>query len=272
MLSLNFILISCGGGDFTERSELEGLRVLSISANTPEVNASAPSTVILSPVISYVDGGNTTLDYSWEACPDPGIDFGADINCDSSPSTLKQVGSNTFSTSSLSGSSYTGLATSLSVNITPAILAYFSNLDSDLQFNGVDYIVVLKYSDQNSDAKIDALKRIKLTSKTTGLNVNESFGDIIFNDSILSAYPTVEGIIKISSPTPGQTYSKQTNVGLKSFEEEMYISWYSSTGEYLFNRTDTGEDNTFTPEGSSGVFVVVYRDGRGGVFTKITNF
>jgi hypothetical protein len=270
VFSLCITAVSCGNDDFPERSKLGGLRVLSISADTPEINAS--TTVTLSPVISFVDGGNTTLNYTWEACPDPGLDFGADVNCDSSAIALKQTGSGTFNTSALSGSFFTGVATSISVPVSAGVFTYFSSLDSDLQFNGIDYIVVIKYKDQSSEAKIEVLKRIRLTSKTSGLNINPSFGSITFNNSALLAYPTAEGDITISSPSAAETYSRITNVGLKSFSEEMYISWYSSSGEYLFNRTDVGEDNTFTPEGSTGVFVAVYRDGRGGVYSQVVSF
>jgi hypothetical protein len=265
------ILASCGNDDFPEQSELDGLRVLAITADTPEINSS--STVTLTPLISFVSGGSTTLNYSWEACPDPGIDFGADINCDSSPATLKQTGSGTFNMGTLSGSFFTGIATTISVPVSPAVFVYFSSLDSDLQFNGVDYIVLIKYEDQASSASIEAIKRIKISSKAGGeLNTNPTFGGILFNDLPLGSYPASEGNITVATPSAAQTYTKITNVGSKTFTENMYISWFSSAGEFLFNRTDNDETNKFTPKGSSGVFVAVYRDGRGGVTTNIVSF
>ena len=270
-LILCFISFSCGGDDFVEQSVLTNLRVLAISADKPEVNG--PLTVTLSPTISFVDGGDTILDYSWVACPDPGIDFGADINCDSSPAILKQSGSGSFNTNALSGAFYTGIATTISLPISVDVFTYFLSLDSELQFNGVDYIFILKYSDRNSENSIEALKRIRLTSKTNSdLNLNPSFGGIIFNGSALASYPVAEGIIALSSPSISEAYSRITNIGLKNFTEDMYISWYSSSGEFLFNRTDVGEDNLFDPSGTNGVFVAVYRDGRGGVFTSIVSF
>ena len=273
VLYLTFLLvfISCGGDDFPEQSELSGLRVLAITADTPEINSAA--TVSLTPLISFVDGGNTTLDYSWEACPDPGIDFGAELNCNSSPAAVKLSGSSTFAMGGLSGSYYTGNATNISIAVPSAVFTYLGTLNSDIQYNGLDYVVFITYSDQGSDAVLKTVKRIKLSTKAGGnLNTNPSFGTIQYNGLNLVAYPSSEGMFTISSPSNPETYDLQTNVGLRSFSEDMFISWYSSTGEYLFNRTDVGENNTFTPRGSTGVFVAVYRDGRGGVATEIIDF
>jgi hypothetical protein len=271
-ISLFTLFLGCGTDNFPEQSELKGLRVLAISADTPEINAVA-TTVTLTPLISFVDGGSTTLDYSWVACPDPGLDFGADISCDSSPAALKESGSGTVNMGTLSGTFFTGNAPTIAVPISASLSAYFSSLDSDLQFNGMDYIVLLNYKDQNSEANIESLKRIKISSKAPGdLNLNPTFTGILFNKSPMSSYPITKGDLTISSPSVAETYTKITNIGTKSFNENMYISWFSSTGEFLFNRTDVDEDNEFKPKGSSGVFVAVFRDGRGGVNSILVSF
>jgi len=270
-LMIIIFCFSCGNDDFPEQSELGDLRVLAISANTPEINAAA--TVTLTPLISYVNGGNTTLNISWEACPDPGIDFGADLNCDNAPSGLKLTGTNTFAMSTLSGTYYTGSAPTISLVIPSAAFTYLGTLDSDIQFNGLDLICFITYTDQNTGESIKVLKRVKLSTKAGGdLNTNPTLGNIQYNNSNLSAYPTTKGDMTVSSLSAPQSYQLQTNVGLKSFSEDMFVSWYASTGEYLFNRTDRDEKNTFTPSGSTGVFVVVYRDGRGGVTSSIESF
>jgi hypothetical protein len=272
ILIISFLFLSCGNDDFKKQSELGSLRVLSISADTPEINSA--SLVTLTPLISYVEGGTTTLNYSWVACPDPGIDFGADLNCDSAQSSLKVSGSGTFSTAGLSTTHFTGLAATIAVNIPAAAFSvYLASLDSTLQFNGVDYICIIKYVDSSNANEITALKRIKLSTKALGdLNVNPSFTGIEYNNVSLTSYPSAEGKVDITGTSAAQTYSKITNVGTKQFNEDMFISWYSSTGEYLFNRTDIGEGNTFTPSGTTGVFVAVYRDGRGGVFSVLKSF
>jgi len=264
-------MAACGNDNFPEQSKLGDLRVLAISADTPEINSA--TTVTLTPLISFVNGGNTTLNFTWEACPDPGIDFGAEVNCNKSLSTLKQTGSGSFNTNTLAGSYYTGLTSTISLTINSAIFTYLSSLDSSLQFNGVDYLFIITYTDSTTQKNVQALRRIKLSTKASGdLNTNPSFGGILFNNSTLSAYPSSEGDFLLSGTSSAQTYSKMTNIGSKTFSENMFISWYSSTGEFLYNRTDIGEKNTFTPSGTTGVFVAVYRDGRGGVFSRIESF
>lgn len=271
-LAIAFLFVqSCGNDNFSRQSELGGLRILAITADTPEINSQG--SVNLSVLLSFVDGANTSLNYSWEACPDPGIDFGASIDCSSSPAALKQSNTGSFDTSSLAGSYFTGVANTISVPISATLMAYFSALDSDLQFNGVDYIFIIKYSDTNSAANAQAIKRIRLSSKSNSeLNINPSFGGISFEGSPLVSYPGQVGEMILSSLSSAQVYSKITNIGLKTFTEDMYISWYSSTGEFLFNRTDPQEVNTFTPKENSGVFVAVYRDARGGIASQIISF
>mgnify|MGYP001578994789 CR=1 FL=1 len=281
LLIITFTLFSCGNDDFKEQSKLGDLRVLAISANTPEINSGSTLAINITPLVSYVDGAGVTLNYTWEACPDPGIDFGADINCDSSLSALKVTGTGTLDTSALldtaggAVSVFTGFVpAAITLNVPAAVFSsYLASLNSTIQFNGVNYLFKITYTDPNNTNKITALKKIKLSSKASGdLNTNPSFGNILFNGAALSSYPAVEGKLLLDSASAAQTFSQITNVGTKAFTEDMFISWYSSTGEYLFNRTDVGEENTFTPDGTSGVFVAVYRDSRGGIFSIVRSY
>jgi hypothetical protein len=281
LLLISSFIASCGNDDFKEQSKLGDLRVLAISANTPEINSGSTLAISMTPLISYVDGAGVTLNYTWEACPDPGIDFGADINCDSSLSALKVTGTGTLDTSALLDTAggvvtfFTGFApAAITLNVPAAVFSsYLASLNSTIQFNGVNYLFKITYTDPNNGNKITALKKIKLSSKATGdLNTNPSFTNILFNGSALSSYPTTEGKLLLDSASAAQSYSQVTNVGTKTFNEDMFISWYSNTGEYLFNRTDVGEENTFTPEGTSGVFVAVYRDSRGGIFSIVRSY
>ena len=270
-LLILFLLMGCGDDNFREQSELGRLRVLAISADTPEINSAA--TVTLTPIISYVDGGGANLNYTWEACPDPGIDFGADIDCDDAASSLKLTGSGSFNTNTLAASYFTGAASTIGVNVPAAAFVLLGTFDSDIQFNGIDYLTIITYTDPGNGNSVKAFKRIKLSTKAGGsLNTNPTFSSMTFNGSALGAYPTSKGDFDISGASSGQSYDVQTNVGLRSFTENMFISWFSSTGEFLFNRTDVGEDNEFKPSGSTGVFVAIYRDGRGGVASQIVSY
>jgi hypothetical protein len=265
-----FFLSSCGMNDFAEQSELGNLKVLALVADTPEINAAA--TVTITPLISYPDGGDTTLNYSWQACPDPGIDFGAELNCDSS-SLLTLSDAGTFATSALSSTNYTGDATNISVNIPAGAFTYLATLSSDIQYNGLDYILFLTYTDPTNNSEVSALRRVKLTTKgASELNTNPSTGNILFDGADLSTYPTVTGDMTVATLSPSETYQLETSSGLKSFNEDMFISWYASSGEFQFNRTDIAESNEYSPGNGSGVFVIVYRDGRGGVATRLVNF
>ena len=263
---ISFLILSCGNDDFKQQSKLGELKVLAISADKPEMNATGLLT--LTPLISYIDGAGASLDYTWEACPDPGIDFGADINCNSALAALKKSGNTSFATSGLSGSFYTGNATDITFTVEPSVFTYRDSLSSTIQANGFNYLFIITYTDPANGNKITALKKILISNRTT-LNTNPNFTDILFNNSTLAAYPTAEGQLLLSNPSAAETYTQLTNVGTKTFSEDMFISWYSSSGEFLFNRTDVGEENTFTPEGTSGVFVAVYRDSRGGIFSII---
>lgn len=268
---ITFFIVGCANDNFREQSELGGLRVLAISADTPEINSAA--LVTLTPIISYVDGGGANLNYTWEACPDPGIDFGADIDCYDASASLKENGAGTFDTSTLSADYFTGNAATIGVNVPAAAFVLLGTLDSDIQFNGLNYLVIVTYTDPGNGNSIKAFKRIKLSTKAGGdLNTNPTFTNITFNGSAIAAYPTSKGNFDISGASSAQSYDLQTNIGVRSFSERMYVSWFSSTGEFLFNRTDVGENNQFTPSGTTGVFVAIYRDGRGGVASQIVSY
>lgn len=269
-LFILLLLVGCGD-EFEKPYELGKLRVLAITANTPEINAASAVTLI--PLISYVDGGNTTLNYTWEACPDPGIDFGADANCDDAAAALTLNGGSTFNTATLGASYFTGNATNIVVNIPAQAFVYLGTLDSNIQFNGLDYLVIVTYTDQTNGNSTKALKRIKLSTKAGGtLNTNPNFTAIQFNGSNLVTFPSSKGSMTISGPSAPQSYSLQTSSGLKSFSEDMVVSWYSSRGEFLFSRRSPGQSNEYDPSGNVGVFVAVYRDSRGGIATQLISF
>jgi hypothetical protein len=270
LLLILFLITSCGD-DFSKQSKLGKLRVLAIKADNPEINSAA--TVTLTPLISFVDGGDITLNYSWQACPDPGIDVGSAANCDSSPAGLKLSGAGTFNTNTLAATFYTGSATDISVIIPVSAFNYLATLDSKIQFNGLDFIVILTYSDPNSGTSTSAFKTIKLSTKAvTSLNLNPTTGAIQFNGSTLVAFPPSEGKMTVASLSSAESYDVQTNTGTLSILENMYISWFSSAGEFVYNRTNTTDQNTFRPSGTSGAFVIVFRDDRGGVSTQLVSF
>lgn len=268
LFSFILLFISCGGDDFKQRSELDGLRILAVTSDIPEANQ--VGAISITPLLSDVNGEGRTLNYEYSFCPDPGINFGAEINCSQSLLSLKEEGSGSFDLSTLAASFYTGTVSSITINITSQMLGYLSNLNAQLQFNGADFLFILTLRDPNTNETKTAYRVIKLTSKETSqLNTNPTLGNIVSDNNALSSFPTGEIKLDVSNLSVPESYVLQTNVGLRSFTEDAYVSWYSNAGEFLFNRTDPNEENTFKPSKESGVIVAVYRDGRGGVSFEV---
>ena len=265
LFPLIFILISCGDDDMKKYSKLSGLRILAITADNPQINSA--STVRLTPYLSYPEANDTTIDISFEACIDPGIAYGAELDC----KTPFQTGTTTYDTTALNADFYTGPitpVTPLDINVPAASFTYLATLNSDLQFNGVDVIVILTFTDQSDSTKtIKTFKRISLTSKSSGLNTNPTIGGLIqSNSSYLTSFPTTTSNISLDSPSDGEAYQIEASTGLTNLNETMTISWFSNVGEFKFSRTDKDETVEFDPQGeTAGVFVAVYRDNRGGV-------
>jgi hypothetical protein len=264
---LLFLLVSCGNDDLKKYSRLEGLRILAITADAPEINSAA--TVNLTPYLSYTNGGDTTLNVSYEACIDPGIAFGAEVSCDTYEPAQVVTGSTTYNTSLIgSANYYTGPMASIGVAIPASAFVALGLLDSDLQFNGVDMLVIFTITDQsNPSATLKVLKKISLTSKTSGLNNNTTLGgDMQVNGSNIAAFPTSKVNLSLDSPSAGESYDFITADGLTTLNERTSISWFSNVGAFQFSRTDADEAVEFDPEGATaGVLVGVYRDNRGGV-------
>jgi len=262
---LLIFMSGCGMDDAKKYYRLEGLRMIGVIADTPEINTA--STVNLTPYLSYTTGGDTTLDVSWEACIDPGITFGAEIKC----TTTIDTGTDTFNTSTLNSVFYTGPLNNIAVAIPASSFTYLASIDSTKQFNGIDIIVIINITDQNDNTQnLKTLKRIKITSKTSGLNVNPTIsGNIQNSGTDISAFPTTKSNLSLDGLSSAESYSFQANSGLTSLNETMLITWFSDKGEFLFSRSSVGEIVEFDPKGeTTGVIVGVYRDNRGGLAIK----
>lgn len=256
--------MSCGDDDMKKYSRLEGLRILALTADTPEINTA--STVAITPYLSYTDGGDTTLDISWEACLDPGIIYGAAISCDSYANPLDN-GTDTFNTNTIgSANFYTGPMNAINVSVPASAFAYLATVNSKTQFNGIDVIVIVTISDQGSNNSIKTFRRIKLTTKSSGLNTNPTISGNIQDAGVdLAAYPTAKANLTIDDLSDGESYLYQGPDGNSTLTENMLITWFSNVGEFQFSRVDKDEAVQYSPSGSSGVLVGVYRDNRGGV-------
>lgn len=259
------LLCACGNDDMKKYSRLEDLRVLAISADTPEINA--PGVVNLTPFLSYTNGGDTTLNISYEACLDPGISFGAKISCDSYDDTAKISGSSNFDTSTIgSANFYTGPMSSIPISVPALFFIALADFDTSIQFNGVDLLVIFTITDQNDRSQtLKMVKRISLTTRAS-LNSNPTITDMVANNSSITSFPTSEVTLDLSGTSDPETYDFQGANTLESLTETMTVSWFSNVGEFKYSRTDRNEGVRFDPESKTeGVIVGVYRDNRGGV-------
>jgi hypothetical protein len=262
------LISSCGDMDQKKYSQLEDLRVLAIEADFSEINTAQD--VIVTPYISYPIGGDTTLDISYKACLNPGIEFGAEVSCDSYPASQVISGASTYTTSTIGAANfYTGQINPITLSIPASAFAFLASLDSKTQFNGYDFIMILTISDQNNSTQtITSLKRISLTTRVTAdLNANPSISGAIQNNGIdLTTMPTSIANLTIDGLSAAESYQSETNTGTTNFTEQMLVSWFSNVGEFQFSRSDRDQSLEFDPQGATaGVIIGVYRDNRGGV-------
>lgn len=263
LLPLLLILSSCGDDDMKKYSKLSGLRILAIEADAPQINSAQD--VLITPFLSYPEANDTILDVSFKVCIDPGIAYGAEVKC----ATPIQTGSTTFNTNTLSTDFYTGPMDTITITTANLVapFTYLNNLSNTIQFNGIDIIVIFTITDQADSSKnIKTFKRISLSTKASGLNTNQSFSAIQNDDANLTVFPSSIANLSISSPDVGQAYQVEGSNGIANLTETMTVSWFSNVGEFKYSRTNKDESVEFDPQGeTSGVFVAVYRDNRGGV-------
>jgi len=267
LILISLFLVACGDMDQKKYYELNGLRILGIIADLPEINSA--QTVNLTPYLSYTDGGDTTLDISYKACIDPGITFGAQVTCDNYPASSVQTATTTFSTNAIgSANFYTGAMNQIPIPIPTSAFTILATRDSQIKFNGLDYIVIFTITDQAKPQNtLKVIKRISLTTKTSSLNINPTLGGPILADgSELTTFPTSVTKLSLDGPSSAQAYDYESASGLSSQDEIMTATWFASAGEFKYSRSDADAQNEFDPVGkTSGVFVAVYRDNRGGI-------
>ncbi|HMQ11151.1 MAG TPA: hypothetical protein PKC21_01630 [Oligoflexia bacterium] len=238
-------------------------RLMAVIVDQPEVDASMNNTVSLTPWISDVDAQGRLVSLSIVACLDPGIGFGAEPTCQSSDPTYQQITYTDFDTNTLSAQYYSGAMDSFDVTIPSGLI---SMLDSETQFNGVDYIVSMIFT--AGDEEIKSIKRIKLSSNPS-LNQNPAFEDILVDgsDSIMIADGSEIGFTIQTGSEPEDYQAYDTEGTLQNQTENYLVTWFVSGGILRFSRTEPGQDNEFSLDdavsGEPFVFGVL-RDNRGG--------
>jgi hypothetical protein len=260
---------SCTAKNFPDYNQLGDLRVLEIQSEPPEV--SPGSSVLMTPLLSDLNGSGRALSYTAEACNDPGVGFGASPSCTGSASFTSIAGT-PVSIPSLAGAhnTYTGAAPSFSVTVPTGIFSSISPLD---QANGVAYLVV--YHLVASDgARVDSFKRI-LVSTRVSKGINPVIGGVQGSGvSLMTGSPlpvsSVDLVPQFTSGL-GQPFTVTAADGSTSTTpDSLTTTWFISDGSTTYFRTIDAGSNSWTPPGAEPanrgiVLVAVSRNNHGGV-------
>lgn len=258
-----FLFFSCSDDSFKKVEKLGDFRVLGIQASNSEVNAN--TNVSFNLLISDIDGGGRVVALEIEGCTDPGVTQGAQPNCDHDPA--KFSASVPDITASLNAPNYTEMVTLIpTVPVSVSILTGRSARD---QFNGVGYLVTFTFDVEGE--KIKTFKRIIVTNRSS-LNSNPSFDDntdLLLNGSeINNSLPAIGDKLTLKAGNPENYQFQNIDGSIEDKTEKFEIAWYSSYGEFSKPKSFTQEEvelKTSKTNSTASVFVVVIRDGRGGL-------
>jgi hypothetical protein len=265
LILASIFLLSCQPDNLPKYVELGNLRILEIQVDTPEVNPG--STVTLTPYLSDMNSVGA-LTFSWQACVDPGISFGAEATCEGN-TTATAVTTGTV-TGLNAGNTYTAAVGTLSVTVPATILSLASTA---AKYNGVAYLVIYKVTNTNGYS-VTAVKRILATdpSKTTK-NSNPVITQVLGDGAALGTMTAGQkSYLSMSSPAASQeNYSVLNSDGsTTSATETLQTTWFYSDGSSQFYRTLGADTNLFSapdpyPTTRSSFIVAVLRDSRGGI-------
>lgn len=251
-----FMLTSCNMEPLEVYSELNSLRILEISVNSPEVNTfDSPVVVSIQPLISDINGGTTSLDVTVDFCLDPGIAFGVEPVCDGNNATTQ-----TFTPNAGTYRTGVGPVFNKSLVFPSSILSVAS---AAARFNGLAGLITVTAT--RGSESVQAFRRVLFPEKTSGLNLNPGVIDILVNSSPWTV-PTAETTVvaQLSGGSAESYQFKTENGNLRSLTEKLEVSWFTSNGSFQLSRTDENQSNIWTPAAGGGVLVIVVRDGRGG--------
>jgi hypothetical protein len=273
---LTVMTAQCGNtNDLPKYQALGDLRVLTIVASAPEANPG--DTVTFTPVLSDLNGNGRTINYSVQACVDPGVGNGADPACQNPDPVSIQTG--TVAIPAGASRTYTGPVTQFSLTM-PDAGVIFANRSIVDQYNGVIYLVQYNISVPNGPAINSFLRVFVSAASKPQKNQNPSITSIDLNDSpVPGSIPmpaSASNFHAVSPASSSEIYQVMQNDGsLLTRTEEMLNTWFVSDGEFDFSRTTGSTENLWSPPGSKPanrgvVLLVVTRDGRGGAaFQKI---
>lgn len=264
------LLCSCSSKDFKDYNALGDLRILTIVADQPEV--SPGTTVTFTPVLSDLNGGGRTLNYTVFGCIDPGVSVGVTPACSTADPTSIQSGTVTIAAGS--SHTYTGAVSTFSLTM-PSSATIFANQSASAQYNGVAYLVFYSVSSQDGTSTVNSFTRVivseasKATKNTNPVISSVTENDVAIGTSIsIPAVTTSFGVT--ASAGSAETYLLESLGGsLISNTEQLTNTWFISDGSFEYQRSSVGSDNSWYPPATSStsrgmIILVVTRDGRGG--------
>lgn len=266
-LLLALFLFSCEKDNLPEFNRLEGIRVLNLQANTPEVNPGAAVTI--TPIISDIHA--TSLNYSVTVCLDPGLSYGAQPTCEGNPSKVVLATSIALTLPG-AAESWTGAADTFVVNV-PNDTVMFANRTAAEIFNGVNYLVIYTLTNETGKS-VSAFKRIVVSETAkTSKNSNPAVSQVFADGSPLN---TMNWGGKFNLSTDLSLVSAESyvvkNAKLESFSktENLTTTWFVTDGDAKYFRSAGTDSNEFNapsqpPVGRSFYLIAVSRDDRGGV-------
>lgn len=267
LLVLTLFLFSCQKDDLPEFNRLEGLRVLALQANTPEVNPGA--NVTITPVIS--DIYSNSLNYSVSACLDPGLSYGAEPSCEGNPSKVVIAPSTPLGLPGLA-ESWTGAADPFVVNI-PATAIIFAGRSAYEVWNGVNYLVV--YTLTNDSGKtVTAVKRILVSDSAKTAKNNNPVTTQVYADGVALTAMSWGAQFTLTtdlSNVSAENYVVQNkNSQTLAKTEALTTTWFVTDGETKYFRSTGTEGNFFkspgqAPNRRSFYLLAITHDDRGGV-------
>jgi hypothetical protein len=308
MISLTVLLSAlasgCAGEKMPKYSILQGLRVIGLLLDFPEVGFDGISTfsqanVTLTPVISDLYGGTRSLSYNLYHCIDPGVGVGAIPTCSGNPSRVDVDTAEPIAPSAggfETSVNRTGATASITIplsSLDPSFYAAkFQSLTAAQKFNGFSILIFFElYPDADESKKIITFKRL-IVSGPAKVTKNSNPSALTFlngstNLNISQTLPTVKSSVDAFVPAIDfETYLVMDASGnTSSTTESIETAWFltgpedvkcskekecTTDGLFTLSRTIPGELNAFTPPEVSTptsrgrILIGVAKDNRGG--------
>jgi len=281
------LIAACSSETMPNYSVVQGLRVLGLNLDYPEVNfdgttfstPGATTLVQVTPVVSDLYGAGRSLNYNLYHCVDPGVGLGAVPTCAGNPTRVSvQSAQSVAATADFLSPNYTGTLSPVTLDLAAGTLgatisglysAKYASLTSIQKFNGFSILIFFElYPTSDESKKITTFKRLIVSGPMkTVKNANPSTLNFINNGvnlNLTQALPTLESSVDAFVPASDfETYSALDSSGNPTvLTESIETAWFltgpedikcskkkdcTPDGLFTLSRTVPGELNLFHP-------------------------